>query len=98
MKDEFKRLGSRCGAADVKSHQFFKNLHWALLRNEIPPIIPVTFKDPKTDPDGLGLGNFRNLKESSALDFQIENLVDDCSPASNPFHAFETFSISRTRS
>lgn len=95
-KDEFKRLGSRAGASDVKSHSFFKGTNWALLRNQTPPIIPKIRKDPKLDPLGLGLLNFRSLKESVALDFSKETLLDDPSSVSNPFHAFETFSITRT--
>lgn len=34
------RLGSRRGAADVKSHAFFKGLNFALLRSSAPPVVP----------------------------------------------------------
>jgi protein-serine/threonine kinase len=41
IKDETKRLGSHSGASEIKSHIFFKNTQWALLRNQKPPMIPV---------------------------------------------------------
>ncbi|KAK9472841.1 kinase-like domain-containing protein [Dipodascopsis tothii] len=40
-KDENRRLGSRAGASDIKTHPFFKNTQWALLRNMKPPMIPT---------------------------------------------------------
>ncbi|XP_040378337.1 protein kinase PINOID-like [Oryza brachyantha] len=39
-KDPRSRLGSRRGAADVKSHAFFKGLNFALLRSSSPPVVP----------------------------------------------------------
>ncbi|KAI9295689.1 Pkinase-domain-containing protein, partial [Neoconidiobolus thromboides FSU 785] len=39
-KDEYRRLGSKAGASDVKVHPFFKSLNFALLRNMVPPIVP----------------------------------------------------------
>uniref|UniRef100_A0A0D9VWS2 non-specific serine/threonine protein kinase n=1 Tax=Leersia perrieri TaxID=77586 RepID=A0A0D9VWS2_9ORYZ len=38
-KDPRTRLGSRRGAADVKSHSFFKGLNFALLRSSAPPVV-----------------------------------------------------------
>ncbi|KAL7750187.1 serine/threonine protein kinase, AGC [Sorochytrium milnesiophthora] len=40
IKNEYKRLGSRCGASDIKAHMWFKNTSWPLLRNQTPPILP----------------------------------------------------------
>ncbi|XP_073005678.1 protein kinase PINOID-like [Typha latifolia] len=40
QKDPTGRLGSSRGAADVKSHPFFKGLNFALLRSYRPPVIP----------------------------------------------------------
>jgi len=39
-KDPAVRLGSSCGAADVKAHPFFKGLNFALLRSCKPPVVP----------------------------------------------------------
>ncbi|PKU87184.1 protein kinase PINOID [Dendrobium catenatum] len=39
-KDPSARLGSRRGAADVKTHKFFKGLNFALLRSCQPPMVP----------------------------------------------------------
>lgn len=49
IKDETKRLGSRLGASDIKSHPFFKNTQWALLRHQKPPMIPVLTKSKKSE-------------------------------------------------
>ncbi|XP_074566960.1 LOW QUALITY PROTEIN: protein kinase PINOID-like [Curcuma longa] len=39
-KDPTARLGSRRGAADVKSHPFFAGLNLALMRSNRPPFVP----------------------------------------------------------
>lgn len=39
-KDPTVRLGSSCGAADIKYHPFFKGLNFALLRSCKPPVLP----------------------------------------------------------
>lgn len=49
IKDETKRLGSKTGASDIKSHAFFKNTQWALLRNQKPPMIPVLTRTKKSE-------------------------------------------------
>ena len=36
-KDPKKRLGSRGGAEEIKSHPYFKDVKWALLKNLRPP-------------------------------------------------------------
>ena len=61
IKDENKRLGSRAGASDVKTHPFFKSTQWALLRHMRPPMIPVQGK-------GIDAVNFRTVKESQSVD------------------------------
>ncbi|KAF8413526.1 hypothetical protein HHK36_001517 [Tetracentron sinense] len=40
VKDPASRLGSKRGAADVKTHAFFKGLNFALVRSYTPPEIP----------------------------------------------------------
>lgn len=39
-KDPNRRLGSKRGAADVKTHPFFKGLNFALIRSMAPPSVP----------------------------------------------------------
>ncbi|CAA6671777.1 unnamed protein product [Spirodela intermedia] len=39
-KDPAARLGSSCGAAELKSHPFFEGLNFALLRSQPPPVVP----------------------------------------------------------
>nr|AML77443.1 putative LOV domain-containing protein [Volvox globator] len=53
-KDVSRRLGSRTGANEIKSHPWFKNLNWAMLRNEPPPYVPR--RQSKT-PGGSGGGS-----------------------------------------
>jgi protein-serine/threonine kinase len=61
IKDELRRLGSRAGASDVKTHPFFRTTSWALLRHSKPPIIPNQGR-------GIDTINFRNVKESASVD------------------------------
>ncbi|GLT67393.1 hypothetical protein SLA2020_397070 [Shorea laevis] len=60
-KDPNSRLGSKRGAADVKTHPFFKGLNFALIRSLRPPVIPV-LRRAKTTPSC-------HRKESSAFDY-----------------------------
>ncbi|KAL8931123.1 MAG: hypothetical protein Q9208_000227 [Pyrenodesmia sp. 3 TL-2023] len=61
IKEENRRIGSRAGASDVKSHPFFRTTHWALLRHMKPPMIPHQGRAVDTI-------NFRNVKESGSMD------------------------------
>ncbi|ODV87823.1 hypothetical protein CANARDRAFT_178468, partial [[Candida] arabinofermentans NRRL YB-2248] len=55
IKDELKRMGSKSGASEIKNHSFFKNVQWALLRNQKPPMIPIfTQKKNRKDKDTNG--------------------------------------------
>ncbi|KAJ3305539.1 hypothetical protein HDV03_001405 [Kappamyces sp. JEL0829] len=99
VKDEFRRLGSRAGASDVKSHVFFRPIHWALLRNSTPPIIPKLGQDTKKDPLGLGLDNFRTLRESASLDFSKEVLLDDqCTSRREEKESLDNIHVHRPKS
>lgn len=60
-KDELRRLGSRAGASDVKTHPFFRTTSWALLRNSRPPMIPHKGR-------AIDTVNFRNVKESASIE------------------------------
>lgn len=61
IKDEMRRLGSRAGASDVKTHPFFRQTQWALLRHMKPPMIPHQGR-------AIDTVNFRNVKESASVD------------------------------
>lgn len=61
IKDETKRLGARAGASDVKTHTFFRQTQWALIRHMKPPMIPHQGR-------GIDTINFRNVKESASVD------------------------------
>ena len=67
IKDELRRLGSRAGASDVKTHPFFRQTQWALLRHSKPPIIPNQGR-------GIDTVNFRNVKESHSVDMGSSNV------------------------
>ncbi|KAJ5558695.1 hypothetical protein N7535_008907 [Penicillium sp. DV-2018c] len=62
IKDETKRLGARAGASDVKTHPFFRQTQWALIRHMKPPMIPHQGRV------GTDTVNFRNVKESASVD------------------------------
>lgn len=66
-KNENKRLGARAGASEVKSHSFFKQINFALLRNMKPPIIPT-----KAHP--IRAVHFNKLKESVSFDLSRDGL------------------------
>ncbi|KAJ3044967.1 serine/threonine protein kinase, AGC [Rhizophlyctis rosea] len=89
-KDEDRRLGSRAGASDVKSHPFFRGINWALLRHQEPPIIPVV-RDPKDT------SNFRSIEESFELDLNGEEMVGELgiggAGGENPFESFESVTL-----
>jgi len=70
--DPRKRLGSDQGAIDVKKHKFFDGkINFALIRNQIPPIIPKISHE-------LDLSHFRQLKdEETDFDSSTENKSED---------------------
>jgi len=67
IKDELRRLGSRAGASDVKSHPFFRQTSWALLRHMKPPILPHQGR-------GVDTINFRNVRESHSIDISASKM------------------------
>ena len=67
IKDEMRRLGSRAGASDVKTHPFFRTTSWALLRHMKPPMVPHQGK-------GIDTINFRNVKESASVDIGVNKV------------------------
>lgn len=85
-KNEDKRLGARAGASEVKSHAFFKDINFALLRNMKPPIIPQKAKPERAV-------HFNRLKESTSFDLH-EDAGLQTPPASeddvDPFLSFNS--------
>ncbi|CEP08394.1 hypothetical protein [Parasitella parasitica] len=89
QKDEYTRLGSRAGAADVKQHPFFKNTNFALLRNMTPPILPAISKL-----NGIDAINFRKMQESMSLDLEADGLrVMQKIEKPNPFENFDSLTL-----
>ncbi|KAA8495663.1 Serine/threonine-protein kinase KIN82 [Porphyridium purpureum] len=39
-RDAKKRLGSNGGSSEIKSHKWFAETNWGLLREQVPPIVP----------------------------------------------------------
>jgi len=81
VSDQDKRLGHKNGAADIKAHQFFKGVNWALIRNEQPPIIPQV-----TNPEDTS--NFRPLVDSDNEDEEEVQQDQEETSDSNPFKNF----------
>ncbi|KAI8081479.1 kinase-like domain-containing protein [Halteromyces radiatus] len=102
QKDEQKRLGSRAGASDIKSHPFFKSINFALLRHLEPPILPLI-----QSPDGIDALNFRKMAaESISLDLDLDHVLVNVTLSSstqdntkiqsyhhNPFENFSSITL-----
>lgn len=83
-KDEDKRLGSKSGACEIKTHAFFKNINFALIRNCTPPIKPLIQR-----PDGIDAVNFRKMpQEKSSIDLESDDLL--VAIKSDPFEEFHS--------
>nr|AML79491.1 putative LOV domain-containing protein [Pediastrum duplex] len=63
VKDPAKRLGTRSGAEEIKKHEFFKGLNWALVRNEQPPYVPR--KVAAAGKEGSGLSMNASMDQGS---------------------------------
>lgn len=90
IKDENKRLGSKLGASDVKNHPFFKNVQWALLRNQKPPMIPVLSKNGADFQK-----NSKNVDEKqSSIDISKEHIINESDNDPNdPFEDFNSMTL-----
>jgi protein-serine/threonine kinase len=61
VKNPKKRIGSVKGSVEIKQHEFFKGLNWALIRSVKPPEVPREMRKAKISKD-LG-GNYRILRK-----------------------------------
>ncbi|KAF2739865.1 Pkinase-domain-containing protein [Polyplosphaeria fusca] len=95
IKDELRRLGSRAGASDVKTHPFFRTTQWALLRHMKPPIVPHQGR-------GVETPNFRNVKESQSVDISAakakgvpldSGLATPMGEIADPFEEFNSVTL-----
>lgn len=90
-KDEHRRLGSRAGASDIKSHPFFKPVNFALLRHLTPPIKPLIQK-----PNGVDAINFRKMPpDSMSLDLESDHVMVTFKDGTtnNPFDKFNSITV-----
>jgi len=92
IKDENKRLGSKLGASDIKNHVFFKNLQWALLRNQKPPMIPVLSKN------GTDFHKPNKTNKQSSIDISNEQILsessnDESNTTDDPFGDFNSMTL-----
>lgn len=109
IKSDKKRLGSRAGAADVKQHQWFKGVTWALLRHNTPPILPLadpqkqqllqfalTYEPSADSKEKQNSSRHHRGRDSVSLDIERENLWtnDPSRKGVDPFEKFESMSIS----
>ncbi|XP_074559233.1 protein kinase PINOID 2-like [Curcuma longa] len=47
VKNPKKRIGSTAGSAEIKRHDFFKAINWALIRSVTPPAVPRNLAVPQ---------------------------------------------------
>ncbi|ORX45074.1 Pkinase-domain-containing protein [Hesseltinella vesiculosa] len=89
-KDEARRLGSRAGASDIKSHPYFKTVNFALLRHEVPPILPLVQM-----PNGIDAINFRKMPpDSCSLDLERDLVTPGKKEEqTNPFEKFSSMTL-----
>ena len=52
-KDVSKRLGCARGAIELKNHKWFRAIHWALIHNRPPPIVPDAKMDKFLEARGI---------------------------------------------
>ncbi|BDA47694.1 probable phototropin-2 [Coccomyxa sp. Obi] len=57
-RDPAKRLGAHAGAEEIKSHPFYAEINWALLRNTRPPYIPRRTALRKVNPSPAAQAQF----------------------------------------
>ena len=83
--DAKKRLGAEHGAADIKAHDFFKGVHWALVADTKPPLVPPPPKD------------FEKNNSQTHMSEEHATSMDHATPVvavdtADPFAAFENVS------
>jgi len=66
VKDPAKRLGTRAGAEEIKKHEFFKGVNWALVRNEQPPYVPRKVAAGGAKEGASGLSMNASMDQGSA--------------------------------
>ncbi|KAG0762011.1 hypothetical protein G6F57_007476 [Rhizopus arrhizus] len=81
IKREAKRLGSKAGASEVKSHPFFKSIKFALLRHMTPPIVPGSNLDILTH------------KDSDFSETSIDEANYVCLSVQDPFAKFNSVTL-----
>ena len=100
-KNEAKRLGSKMGAADIKTHPFFRKVQWSFLRNQEPPLIPkltdngfdfVQVSSKKNNGDECE-SPLEEESEQNMFQEPVEN--DDELTEDDPFHDFNSMSLMR---
>ncbi|GAV76411.1 Pkinase domain-containing protein [Cephalotus follicularis] len=68
-KDPDKRLGSKRGSADVKTHPFFKGLNFALVRSLKPSVIPGLRRQRTTPLRSHQQKSSSNIGQSTSFDY-----------------------------
>lgn len=101
IKDELRRIGSRAGASDVKTHPFFRATQWALLRHMKPPMIPhqgratdaINFSIAKESMSSMDMGSGSKKPNLVPMDEKRSALLDgeSSTPGTKIADPFEDF-------
>jgi protein-serine/threonine kinase len=66
IKDPQHRLGFKRGATEIKQHQFFDGVNWALIRCAVPPQVPVEVDGNfASTGSGIGKGSLGSMSQSA---------------------------------
>ncbi|KAK9706120.1 hypothetical protein RND81_07G105300 [Saponaria officinalis] len=97
VKNPKKRIGSLKGSNEIKRHDFFKGVNWALIRSVTPPLVPKEVQNNKTMVNNnnnvsSSNNNNRNIYHRVGLNMpKVLSKKEKEEPYRIPLHHFDYF-------